>query len=75
MTRLTRENLFTLAQKHGWERGKHLPAPKKQALVEELKTVLSNEVTMAPARVFDGSGGFREMTLDETVENLLEELV
>jgi hypothetical protein len=72
--RMTREDLFILAAKHGWEKGKLLTGDKRDLLREELRQALT-EADMAPTRVFEADGSFRPMRMDEAVENLLEELV
>lgn len=72
--RLTRDDLFGIATLHGWKKGQPLTEPQKESVRQELKTSLQSH-DFAPTRVFDGNGGFRLMSLEEAVENLLEELV
>ena len=74
MARLTREDVFQLATKLGWKKGEPLNDAQRTAIRNALRGALSAADT-APTRVFDGTGNFRPMTLDEATENLLEELV
>lgn len=70
---MTRDDLFALAKKFGWQRGKPLTEQQRTRIENQLGAALTQEKVDEAPRVFDVPGG-RRTTKTEAVAALMEEL-
>lgn len=70
---VTRDDLFAIATKHGWQRRKPLSKPQRAAIAAEIGAKLTQDEVERASRVWEASGG-KAMTLSAAVNALLEEL-